>query len=94
MVIGIDRSSGGFVGRASNRKKRNATALLRTDVPEASAIESGSGEVAVLSRALDGVIPGVAGSVVGDALVGDGNPLETVLTVDKTGAAPTVRRAA
>jgi hypothetical protein len=38
----------------------------------------GNDEVAVLSRALDGAIPGVAGSVVTDALTGAINPLQAL----------------
>lgn len=37
-----------------------------------------SGELAVLSRALDDVIPGVAGSVVADALIQSANPLQVL----------------
>jgi hypothetical protein len=40
----------------------------------------GNDEVAVLSRALDGAIPGVAGSVVADALTGTINPLQALTT--------------
>jgi hypothetical protein len=41
--------------------------------------EPGDEEVAVLSRALDGTIPGVAGSVVADALIHDANPFQILV---------------
>lgn len=84
MVVGIDESPGGFVGRASNRNRtrrraahssRPGPCLPTADDPDAAELTHTLGgpapddaELAVLSRALDGTIPGVAGSVVADAL--------------------------
>jgi len=42
--------------------------------------DPGAEEVAVLSRALDGIIPGVAGSVVADTLTQNANPLQALVT--------------
>jgi len=62
---------------------------LQTGHPAASALpaalapvagtECRNEELAVLSRALDGTIPGVAGSVVADALMHNANPLDVLV---------------
>lgn len=71
------------MGRASNHKKARRLAarparegaLATAVVPPAVVIaddpgsDPGGDEIAVLSRALDGSIPGVAGSVVAGALI-------------------------
>jgi hypothetical protein len=113
MVVGIDQSPGGFMGRASNR----------ADIPDCGAITAGpaqwnvaaralalavvshltrglagdtpgDAELAVLSRALDGTIPGVAGSVVADALSEAVNPRYLRDVPGQNEAAPTSRQAA
>jgi hypothetical protein len=59
------------MGRASNHKKtsREAARIGREGLPALQPMtddDPEDAELAVLSRALDDVVPGVAGSVVGD----------------------------
>ena len=52
--------------------------LLGGAAREVTGGEAGAEEVAVLSRALDGIIPGVAGSIVADAVTNNLNPLQAL----------------